>query len=37
MYSQAPKASSWGTCETAKHHVFEVPKGVKNTASNVTF
>ena len=30
MYSQAPK-------ETAKHHVFEVPKGVKNTASNVTF
>ena len=19
MYSQAPKASSWGTCETAKH------------------
>ena len=37
MYSQAPKASSWGTCETAKHHVFQVPKGVKNTASNVTF
>ena len=37
MYSQAPKTSSWGTCETAKHHVFEVPKGVKNTASNVTF
>ena len=37
MYSQAPKASSWGTCETAKHHVFQVPKGVKNPASNVTF
>ena len=37
MYSQAPKASSWGTCETAKHHIFQVPKGVKNPASNVTF
>ena len=37
MYNQAPKASSWGICETAKHHVFEVPKGVKNPASNATF
>ena len=37
MYSQAPKASFSGTCETAKHHVFQVPNGVKNTASNVTF
>ena len=36
--SRAPaKASSWGTCETAKHHIFQVPKGVKNPASNVTF
>ena len=37
MYSQASKASSWGTCETAKHNVFQVPKGVKNPASNLTF
>ena len=37
MYSQAPNASFSGTCETAKHHVFQVPNGVKNTASNVTF
>ena len=37
MYSQASKASSWGTCETAKRNVFQVPKGVKNPASNLTF
>ena len=37
MYSQAPKASSWGTCETAKRHVFQVPQSVKNPAPNVTF
>ena len=37
MYSQAPNASFSGTCETAKHHVFQVPNGVKNTTSNVTF
>ena len=37
MYSQASNASFSGTCETAKHHVFQVPNGVKNTASNVTF
>ena len=37
MYNQAPKASFSAACETAKHHVFQVPKGVKNTASNVTF
>ena len=37
MYSQAPNASFSGTCETARHHVFQVPNGVKNTASNVTF
>ena len=34
MYSQASKTSSWGTYETAKHHVFQLPKGVKNPASN---
>ena len=37
MYSQAPNVSFSGTCETAKHHVFQVPNGVKNTASNVIF
>ena len=37
MYNQAPKASFSAACETAKHHVLQVPKGVKNTASNVTF
>ena len=37
MYSQAPNASFSGTCETAKHHVFQVPNSVKNTTSNVTF
>ena len=36
MYSQAPNASFSGTCETAKHHVFQVPNGVKNTASNTS-
>ena len=31
MYSQAPNASFSGTCETAKHHVFQVPNSVKKT------